>query len=172
MHICIENIFTTALRTNEAERAKRSKRLVPRIARDSDRLGQGSYRDRGERAAVSRIILSCALLAAAQAGDADIADITKAIRRGQAAGYDGAERGHAAYDFVRALAEAAQLPNPGWLLRRLSTAVFMTADDCSPSEWDAVLRRAEHFVFETARPRQVLSATAALLRVTPVLRPA
>lgn len=171
MPTLIDNTFRTILRANEAERANRSERLVPRVAMDAaGRLGQGSYRDCDERAAVARIILSCALLAAAQAGDPDIADLTRAIRRGKEAGGDGAERGHAAYDFVRALAEASQLPNPDWLLRRLSTAVFMTADDCSRSEWDAVLRSAEHFVvvFETARPRQILSATAALLRVTPL----
>ncbi|GJD97697.1 hypothetical protein [Methylobacterium iners] len=141
-------------------------RLITRIAEDACRLERGARRGPAARAAVARILLACARLAAAQARDRRLAQLTQAIERAQEAGYDSYERTCATCDFIRALGTAAQLPNPDWLLARLGATIIDTMVDLPRSDWDALLHRAGRFValFETARPQQALSAMASLLR--------
>lgn len=160
------NPFMAVLATSNAKCEQRRARLLPRLDHLTVGLGEADYRTPGQRRRVTRVLLIAVLLATTEMGDPDVEALGRALRRGQEAGGDGCERGHAANDFVRTLLTAACLPDAEGLLRRLGTAVFMTADDRSRPEWLQVLSEAGRFVdaLETAQPRRALSAMTSLLR--------
>lgn len=167
------NPFMAALDASNAKGEQRRARLLPRLDHLTVGLGEADYRTAGQRRRVTRVLLSAVLLATAEMSDPDFEALVRALQRGQDAGGDGCERGHAAHDFVRTLVTAARLPDAESLLRRLGTAVFMSADDRSRLEWAQVLSEAGRFIdaLETTQPRRALSATTSLLR-TAAGRPA
>ncbi|KQO86002.1 hypothetical protein ASF36_25135 [Methylobacterium sp. Leaf90] len=158
--------FTAALKASEAERKGRRARLLPCLQPLIADIGGADYRTPDQRRRVARVLLITVLLATAEMGEPDFADLARALRRGQAAGGDGCERGHAARDFIRTLLTAARLPAADVLLRQLGQAVVMSADDRTRPEWTRVLHDAGRLVdaLETAQLRPALSAATALLR--------
>ncbi|CAO4167190.1 hypothetical protein [Methylorubrum extorquens] len=161
-----QNPFTAALEASEAERKGRRARLLPCLQPLIADIGAADYRTPDQRRRVARVLLITVLLATAEMGSSDFADLARALRRGQAAGGDGCERGHAARDFIGTLLTAARLPAADVLLRQLGQAVVMSADDRTRPEWTRVLHEAGRLVdaLETAQPRRALSATTTLLR--------
>jgi DNA-binding GntR family transcriptional regulator len=158
--------FTAALETSATARAERRARLLPRLQPLIADIGTADYRTPDQRRRVARVLLITVLLATPEMGDPDFADLAHALQRGQAAGGNTPERGHAARDLVGTLLTAARLPAADVLLRQLGQALFMSADDRTQAEWAQVLRNAGRLVdaLETAQPRRALSATTALLR--------